>query len=404
MIELINKKRLGLELTRGELEAFFFGYLNQEVKDYQMSAMLMAICIHGLSDKEVFNLVDIFIASGISLDLSSLGTTVDKHSTGGVGDKTTLIVGPIVSSCGVKVPKMSGRGLGHTGGTIDKIESIPSFNTHLTIEEFIDQLEHIGFALMSQTDELTPLDKMIYALRDVTGTVESIPLIAISIMSKKIALGASHILIDIKLGKGALIKTKEEALEISRLMMEIGKKYHREVRTMITNMDHPLGDMIGNTLEVLEAMETLKGRPGPLMDLCVEIASEMVSMGKNISVEEAKKRVLTVIENGDAFQQFLWFVEAQGGRLDELTLSDTTRGVYAAKTGIVIDIDALKMGNLSVHLGAGRLRKEDSIDPLAGIMIHKNVGSYVKKGEVLYTAYYTEPLKVELTDDAFTII
>ena len=294
VIDIINKKRLGRSLSYDELSFFFNGYLNNEIKDYQMSSLLMAICIRGMSDEEIFALTKIFIESGDVLGFSDIsGIKVDKHSTGGIGGKTTLVIGPIVASLGVPVVKMSGRGLGYTGGTIDKLESIPNFRVNLTTEEIIEQVKSIGLVITGQTADLAPMDKVIYALRDVTGTVSSIPLIASSIMSKKIAGGADKILIDIKVGKGALLKTKKDAYKLSQLVIKIGKFYNREVRTIISDMDIPLGHAVGNSLEVIEAMNILCGKEtkSNLVELCIQLASEMVSMGKEISIEEATKLV-----------------------------------------------------------------------------------------------------------------
>ena len=304
IVEIINKKRLGKILSKKELEYFFNGYLHGEIMDYQMSALLMAICIKGMTDKEIFDLTDIFIKSGDRFDFP--GIEVDKHSTGGVGDKTTLIIAPIVASLGVPVVKMSGRGLGFTGGTIDKLESIPGFRTNLTDDEIEKQKKEIGIVITSQTKDLVPLDKLIYALRDVTGTTESIPLIATSIMSKKIASGADKILIDIKVGNGALIKKEKDAKKLAQLMKKIGEFYHREVRCMTTNMDTPLGTSIGNSLEVIEAINILQNKEDNyLRDLCIELASEMVSMGKDISVEKAKIQVEESIRSGKAYHRKL---------------------------------------------------------------------------------------------------
>ncbi|MDD6224484.1 MAG: thymidine phosphorylase, partial [bacterium] len=284
IVDVIQKKRLGQVLTKEELKFAFQGFFEEKVTDYQMSSLLMAICIKGMTDQEILDLTDIFICSGDVLDLSQVdGVTVDKHSTGGVGDKTTLIVGSIVASLGIKVPKMSGRGLGHTGGTIDKLESIPGFRVDLSEKEFIDQLNRVGFAVISQTANLAPLDKKVYALRDVTGTVESIPLIATSIMSKKIASGASKIVIDVKVGNGALLKTQEEAVEISRIMKLIGEKYHREVETMITYMDIPLGIAIGNSVEILEVMKVLSNEENNyLVALSKALSAKMVQLALGV--------------------------------------------------------------------------------------------------------------------------
>ena len=303
IVDIINKKRVKKSLTHEELDYAFNGYLNNTVKDYQMSSLLMAICINGMTDEEIFDLTDIFIKSGDVLDLSSIpGVKVDKHSTGGVGDKVTLIIGPIVSSCGVPVPKMSGRGLGHTGGTIDKLESIKGFNTNLTEEEFINQIKKIGFAVTGQTKNLCPMDKVIYALRDVTGTVASIPLIATSIMSKKIAGGADKILLDVKVGDGALMKTREDAEELASIMERIGKAHNRDVTCEITDMNIPLGHNIGNSLEVIEAMDTLQGMKGRLYDLCLDISAKMIVASKGITYEEAIKEAEEAVTSGRAFK------------------------------------------------------------------------------------------------------
>lgn len=386
-VEIINKKRLGQSLTKDELSYIFNGYLNDEIKDYQMSSLLMAICINGMKDQEIFDLTEIFINSGDTLDLSRIsGVTVDKHSTGGVGDKTTLIIGSIVASLGLKVPKMSGRGLGHTGGTIDKLESIPGFNVNLTEEEFIRQVDEVGFAVTSQTGNLAPLDKKVYALRDVTGTVESIPLIAVSIMSKKIASGAKNIVIDVKVGKGALLKTKEDALEISRIMKKIGHMYNRNVETMITYMDIPLGITIGNSLEIIEVMKILRGEENNyLVALSKALAAKMVSMGKNISIEEAKEQVEEVIANKKAYVKFQEMVTRQGGELSKITISKYMQKVIATRNGNIVDMDAYKFGMLSLNLGGGRKTKEDKIANEVGIVLNKKIGDSVKEGDLLCT-------------------
>ncbi len=402
-VEIINKKRIKEELTKEELEFIFNGYLNGTVRDYQMSSLLMAICINGMSDREIFDLVDIFIKSGDVLDLSMLpGIKIDKHSTGGVGDKVTLIIGPIVASLGISVPKMSGRGLGHTGGTIDKLESIPGFNVNLTEEEFINQVQNIGLAVTGQTKNLCPMDKVIYALRDVTGTVSSIPLIATSIMSKKIAGGADKILLDVKVGDGALMKTIEEAKELADLMERIGRAYNKEVNCEITDMNTPLGDNIGNALEVIEAMDILKGKEGHLRDLCIEVSTKMVSMAKGIGEEEANKLVLDTLNSGKAYEKFLEFVKAQGGNIDGLKVSDKTIDIKSIKQGTITRIKALNLGKLSVTLGAGRLAKEDSIDYSVGIVIKKHLGERVNIGDTLCTLYVNKDIVVN-PDDYFEI-
>lgn len=389
ILDIINKKANKYELTKEELETIFLGYLKDEVKDYQMSAFLMAICINDMSDSEIFALTDIFIKSGDILDLSfTPGIKVDKHSTGGVGDKTTLIVAPLVASCNVPVIKMSGRGLGYTGGTIDKLESIPGFVVDLSEEEIKKQAKDIGIVITSQTKDLAPLDKKVYALRDVTATTNSIPLIASSIMSKKIAGNADKIVIDIKVGNGALIKTKEDANRLSSLLIKIGTYYQKEVRTVISNMDRPLGHNIGNKLEVLEALDVLKGNvKGELLDLSLELASEMVSLGKGISFKEARKEVIENLEKGKALNKFLEFVKYQHGNIDNLNIEAKIYNIKANKNGTLKNINALSIAKLSESLGAGRKSKDDKIDYNAGIVIKKDIGEEIKEGDILASLY-----------------
>lgn len=406
IVDIINKKRLGLELSYSELDFFFNGYLKGKVKDYQMSSLLMAICINGMTDEEIFALTKIFIDSGDVLDFSEIpGIKVDKHSTGGVGDKTTLIIAPIVASLGIPVVKMSGRGLGYTGGTIDKLESIKGFNIALSDNQVFNQVKKIGIVLTGQTADLAPMDKAIYALRDVTGTVSSIPLIASSIMSKKIASGADKILIDIKVGNGALLQKKSDANKLSDLMKKIGKFYNREVRTIISDMNVPLGHAIGNSIEVMEAIKVLKGEEtnNNLVDLCIELATEMVSMGKNIDRAIAYDEVVDSIKSGKAYNKFLELVKAQGGKIDSLRLSDDTIEIVATEAGIVKKINALELGKLSVKLGAGRVNKGDKIDYNVGIYLNKLVGDTVKKGELLATIYVNKNVKLDEFDKIFTI-
>ncbi|MBQ3307056.1 MAG: thymidine phosphorylase [Bacilli bacterium] len=395
ILDLINKKRLGQELTYQELDSFFNGYLNGEVADYQMSAMLMAICINGMTDDEIFALTKIFIESGDVLDFSHIeGVKVDKHSTGGIGDKTTLIIVPIVAACGGIVIKMSGRGLGYTGGTIDKLESIPGFRTNLSEKEIEKQVKSIGLVVTGQTGDLAPMDKVIYALRDVTATVSSIPLIASSIMSKKIAGGADKILIDIKVGNGALLSNKADAKKLSDLMIKIGDYYHKEVRTVISDMNTPLGYAIGNSLEVLEAIDVLKGyeKNSFLVELCKELAADMISMSFNISNEEALKKVNNVLKDGSAYQKFEEMVSFQKGDLSKLCVSEKTFELKSPKDGIIQKIDALQLGKLSLQLGAGKEKMSDKIDHSVGILLNKQKGEKVKKGEVLATIYYQKKL------------
>lgn len=406
IVDIINKKRLGLELSYSELDFFFNGYLKGKVKDYQMSSLLMAICINGMTDEEIFALTKIFIDSGDVLDFSEIpGIKVDKHSTGGVGDKTTLIIAPIVASLGIPVVKMSGRGLGYTGGTIDKLESIKGFNIALSDNQVFNQVKKIGVVVTGQTADLAPMDKAIYALRDVTGTVSSIPLIASSIMSKKIAAGADKILIDIKVGNGALLQKKSDANKLSDLMKKIGKFYNREVRTIISDMNVPLGHAIGNSIEVMEAIKVLKGEEtnNNLVDLCIELATEMVSMGKNIDRAIAYDEVGDSIKSGKAYNKFLELVKSQGGKIDSLRLSDDSIQIIATDAGIVKKIDALELGKLSVKLGAGRINKEDKIDYNVGIYLNKLVGDTVKKGDILATVYVNKNVKLDEFDEIFTI-
>lgn len=401
MLNIINKKRLGQILTKEEINYVVEKYVSGEIPDYQMSALLMAICINGMTDEETFNLTDAMINSGETLDLSGIqGSIVDKHSTGGVGDKTTLILAPIVASCGVKVCKMSGRGLGHTGGTIDKLESINGFNVNLSIEDAIKEVNKVGAVIVSQTGNLVPADKKIYALRDVSGTVESIPLIASSIMSKKIASGASSIVIDLKVGNGALIKNLEDAKHLSDLMIKIGKKYNRKVVCVLTNMDKPLGTSIGNALEVKEALEFLNGnRNKDLEEIIYKLASLMVSLGKNVSEEIALKEVKEKLNNKEALSKFYEIVKNQGGNIDDLKISNRVFSIKSPYTGFVKEIDTLKLGELSRSIGAGRYKKDDVIDYTVGFVLNKNVGDYVLKDEELVKVYLN---KIDLSINDIT--
>lgn len=406
ILDIINKKRLGKELSYEELDFFFNGYLDGKVADYQMSSLLMAICINGMTDEEIYALTKIFIDSGDVLDFSDIpGIKVDKHSTGGIGDKTTLVIAPIAAACGVPIIKMSGRGLGYTGGTIDKLESIPGYRIDLTDEEIIKQVHEIGIVVTGQTGDLVPMDKVIYALRDVTSTVSSIPLIASSIMSKKIASGADKIIIDIKVGNGALLQTKEDANKLSSLMKKIGSFYNREVHTIISDMNAPLGYAVGNSLEVLEAIDVLKGKEkdNHFVDLCIELASDMVSMGKNISIEEARDLVLDAIDSKKAYKKFLELVEYQHGDIKEIKVSENTYKIKAEKSGIIKKIDALEVGKLSLNLGAGKVSIKDKIDYTVGVKLNFEVGDVVDKGDVLATIYYNKKNPEVLFDKIFKI-
>lgn len=406
ILDIINKKRLGKELSYEELDFFFNGYLDGKVADYQMSSLLMAICINGMTDEEIYALTKIFIDSGDVLDFSDIpGIKVDKHSTGGIGDKTTLVIAPIAAACGVPIIKMSGRGLGYTGGTIDKLESIPGYRIDLTDEEIIKQVHEIGIVVTGQTGDLVPMDKVIYALRDVTSTVSSIPLIASSIMSKKIASGADKIIIDIKVGNGALLQTKEDAKKLSSLMKKIGSFYNREVHTIISDMNAPLGYAVGNSLEVLEAIDVLKGKEkdNHFVDLCIELASDMVSMGKNISIEEARDLVLDAIDSKKAYKKFLELVEYQHGDIKGIKVSENTYKIKAEKSGTIKKINALEVGKLSLNLGAGKVSIKDKIDYTVGVKLNFEVGDVVDKGDVLATIYYNKKNPEVLVDKIFKI-
>ncbi len=405
IVDIIEKKKNGMSLSKNELETLFTGYLNGFVPDYQMSAFLMAVCFQGLTEEEIFILTDLFLQSGEQLSLEDIpGIKVDKHSTGGIGDKTTLVIAPLVASCGVPVVKMSGRGLGYTGGTIDKLESIPGFRTNLTEDEIKEQVKKIGVVVTGQTHNLVPMDKKVYALRDVTGTVESLGLIAVSIMSKKLASGADKILIDIKTGKGALLKTREDAQAISELMKKIGTHYHREVETVISDMNNPLGRTIGNRLEVLEAIDVLKGKEkGAFQELCLDLASRMVAMGKECELAKAKKEVLEALLSGKALAKFLEFVEAQGGDCKSLPIDVDYVEVKADREGTITAIDALKFGKLSVSLGAGRKEEGDTVDPEVGIVLEKLVDDTVLVGDVLCRIYYRDAQTLPDVASYFTI-
>lgn len=407
ILDIINKKRLGEELSYKELDYFFNGYLNGDIPDYQMSSLLMAICINGMTDEEIFSLTKIFIDSGDVLDFSDIpGIKVDKHSTGGIGDKTTLVIAPIVAACGVPVIKMSGRGLGYTGGTIDKLESIKGYRVDLSDEEIIKQVHDINIVVTGQTADLVPIDKVIYALRDVTATVSSIPLIASSIMSKKIAGGADKILIDIKVGNGALLQTEADALKLKELMIKIGEFYGKEVRCIISDMDTPLGFAVGNSLEVNEAIAVLKNqeKENNFVNLCYELASNMVSMGLEITLDEARKKVKNVLEDGSAYNKFVELVKYQGGDIDSIKVSEKSKNIKALKTGKISKINALEVGKLSLALGAGKISINDKIDYTVGVELKKLVGDSVKKGDVLATIYYNKSIPDYNVDDMFKIV
>lgn len=388
IIDIILKKKNKEELTEEEIKYVVEGFTNGSICDYQMSSLLMAITINDMTDNEVIYLTKYMMLSGNTIDLSFLDNVVDKHSTGGVGDKTTLIIAPIVAACSCKVAKMSGKGLGYTGGTIDKLESIPGFRTNLSKDEFIHEIEDIGMAITSQTDDVALADKKIYALRDVTGTTESIPLIASSIMSKKIASGSKKLVIDLKVGEGALVKDIESARRLGNLMIKIGKENGMEVICLLTNMNIPLGNNVGNSLEVLEAINTLYyNKESNLQKLCVCLASYMVSLGRNISYEEANNMVLDVIRSKKAYNKFLEFVLYQHGDITKLPKSNMIYEVKSDTSGYLTDISSLEIAKLSMHLGAGRQNKDDKIDYSAGIIINKNINDYVNINDTILTLY-----------------
>lgn len=399
--KIVDKKNKKQELSYKELDMYFNAYLNDKINDEVMTKLLKAICKNGLNDKEIINLTDIFIKSGDTLNLDYLGITVDKHSTGGVGDKTTLILAPLLASCNILMPKMSGRGLGYTGGTIDKLESI-NVNVNLSEKTFIKTVKDIGFCIISQTKNICLMDKKIYALRDVTNTTESIGLIASSIMSKKIACGASKIVIDIKIGTGALIKNYDDAIKLAKIMKKIGKHYNKEVICILTDMTNPLGSNVGNKIEVMEVLDILQNKKDNLLkSLVIDMATEIVMVVKNVSKKDAKKEVITNLENGKAYEKFITYVNRQNGNIDNLKLKKGIN-VLSEKEGYLKEINALEIGKLSCKLGSGRVKKEDNIDYDAGVILKKEVGSYVKKGDILCTIYGKKQESIDI-DKIFKI-
>lgn len=389
MYDILDKKRNNLPLTKEEIEFVVNGYTNGDIKDYQMSALLMAICINGMNEVETTNLTLAMTNSGTKIDLSELSNTVDKHSTGGIGDKTTLIITPIVACLGCNVAKMSGKGLGFTGGTIDKLESIPGFKTKLSKEEFINQVKNIHVSVIGQSENIAPADKKIYALRDVTSTVESIPLIASSIMSKKIASGASNLVLDVKVGTGAFMKNVDDAKSLAHTMVKIGKNCGINTVAVLTNMDIPLGNKVGNLLEVEEAIEVLNNKgPEDLKEVCICLAAVMNSITNKISYDESIMQVKEVLESGKAYNRFKEFISAQGGNLDDLNNSPKySYEIKSIEEGYVSNINSENIGKISVSLGAGRVKLDDEIDYTAGIVIHKKINDYVEKNSVLATLY-----------------
>lgn len=396
MVDLIEKKRDGFELSTEEIQFIVTGYTKGEIADYQMSAFLMAVYFKNMSERERADLTIAMANSGDQIDLSAIdGIKVDKHSTGGVGDTTTLVLGPLVAACGVPVAKMSGRGLGHTGGTIDKLEAIEGFHVEISSEEFIKQVNDIKLAVVGQSGNLTPADKKLYALRDVTATVNSIPLIASSIMSKKIAAGADAIVLDVKTGEGAFMKTEEDARELAHAMVGIGNSTGRKTMAIISGMSQPLGFAIGNALEVKEAIETLQGKgPEDLTELCLVLGSQMVVVGgKAETLEEARGMLEEVIANGKALEVMKQFIEAQGGNpavvddVDLLPQAKFVTEVPSEQDGYISFMEADEIGTAAMVLGAGRATKESEIDLAVGIVLNKKVGDRVEKGESIATIY-----------------
>ena len=398
MYDIILKKRANLPLSDKEIRFVIDGYVKGEIPDYQVSALLMTIVFNGMNARELGTLTLAMAQSGNMVDLSNIdGITVDKHSTGGVGDKTTLIIAPLVAACGGKVAKMSGRGLGHTGGTIDKMESIPNLKVSLEQDAFIDQVNKIGLAVIGQSEGLAPADKKLYALRDVTGTVDSIPLIASSVMSKKLASGAQAILLDVKVGSGAFMKNIEDARELAKAMVDIGKENGRSVKAILTDMDRPLGHAIGNALEIREVINTLKGHgPEDLTHECIIMAAHMLVLSRMCDYETALNRVQQALDSGAALERLRLMIEAQGGDsrvIDDdrvLTIGKFTYDVTSPQDGYITRMNTERCGIVSVMLGAGRTVKDGPIDYSAGIVMHKKTGDAVSMGERIATLYASD--------------
>ena len=407
--DIIAKKRDKGELTDEEIEFFVKESVKGNIKDYQITALLMAIYLNGMTDRETVTLTLKMAESGDMLDLSCLdGVTADKHSTGGVGDKTTLVVAPIVASLGIKVAKMSGRGLGHTGGTIDKLEAIDGFDTALSPEKFIKNVKEHGIAVVGQTGNLAPADKLFYSLRDATATVGCMPLIASSIMSKKLAAGSECIVLDVKYGSGAFMKTAEAAEELSKMMVDIGEKAGRKVAAVISDMDTPLGFGIGNSLEIKEAVDVLKGKDvSDLKEVCLTLAANIVKLSEGITIENARTKVENALESGAAYEKFKEFIAAQGGNLEQIENTDLLPGaaftaeIPCPTDGFIGSMNAERIGSSSVILGAGREKKEDTIDFGAGIFLHKKTGDFCKKGESLATIYTNKAETLKSAEKCF---
>ncbi len=403
MYDVILKKRNGGRLLREEIEFFISGYVKGDIPDYQASAFMMAVYFRGMDDEETFYLTDAMTRSGDTADLSSLGTVADKHSTGGVADTTTLIVVPLVAACGLKVAKMSGRGLGHTGGTLDKLESIPGMNISLTMEAFLKQINSVGAAVMGQTMKLCPADKMLYSLRDVTATVESIPLIASSIMSKKIASGANIIMLDVKTGSGAFMGSFEDSKALAKKMVAIGKRSGKNTAALITDMSQPLGNAVGNALEVEEAIEILQGKTkGDLLTVAMALASGMLKLAGIAENESAALQMLeNALSSGRALDKLGEIISAQGGNADivrDVSLLPRAAfidNVYADKEGYLSEVDCRALGTAASLLGAGRIKKDDSIDLSVGLIMKKRIGDRINRGDKLCEVHANDKYKLE---------
>ncbi|NLN07968.1 MAG: thymidine phosphorylase [Firmicutes bacterium] len=402
MTEILAKKKNGQPLTQAEINYWIDGCMSGEIPDYQTAALLMAIYFRGMNNEETVALTSALARSGEQLDFSGLAFVADKHSTGGVGDKTTLVLLPLLGAAGVRMAKMSGRGLGHTGGTIDKLSCIPGFRTDLPRDVFSRQVGKLGIALTGQTPELAPADGKLYALRDVTATVDSLPLIASSVMSKKIAAGAQSIVLDVKTGSGAFFQSKERALELARLMVMIGNSMGRRTAALLTSMEQPLGYAVGNHIEVLEAIAALKGEgPADLRELCLALGTEiMLLAGKETDPEQARERLEALLAGGEALAMFRHFVAAQGGdpevtaRPELLGVPAAGRAVFAPESGYINRLDARRVGEAAVMLGAGREKKEDPVDLTAGIKFYKKVGDFAEAGEHLADVFCSDPQKL----------
>lgn len=409
LYDIIQKKRNGEKLSEQEIEFVIKGYVNGDIPEYQISALLMAIYFRGMDDKETAALTKAMMYSGDVVDLSEFGSfTVDKHSTGGVGDKTSLVIAPIMAALGCKMAKMSGRGLGHTGGTVDKLESIPGFDVSLDAQSFFEQVRNVGVAVIGSTKNIAPADKKLYALRDVTATVDSVPLIASSIMSKKLAAGAHNIVLDVKIGSGAFMKTEEDGRNLAEKMVEIGKNFGRNVAAVITNMDRPLGFAIGNSIEVLEAASVLKGeKVDDLSEVCETLASTLALLCFGWSKEESRNRVEDVIKNGKALEMFKKWISAQGGDISFIENPDIMRNadykyeIKSEKTGYISHMDAETIGKSASVLGAGREKTDDIIDYSAGIILKYKTGDFVEKGKTVAVLMTSKEEKLQTAKEMF---